>query len=396
MSLVRFGSIIAYTRAKQILNASMAIARQKISRYPDFVENFERRFAKYIGKRFALSFCNGTSAIEAAIFAANIGPGDEVIVPSCTFHASIDPIVNLGATPVFADVSSSTFTLCPDDVSKKITSRTKAVVIVHLFGVPADMSALREVLRGHKIITIEDASHAHGARYGDKMCGGMSDFGIFSLQGDKAIAGGEGGIVVTDDRSAFIRMSMWGHFDRHAHLFSDIGAEEFAATGVGYKRRMAPLSAILANADLDCIDKRNQIMRRNASVLDQELGQIGHINVAKPCSEAVKGGFFTGYPIHITKGQGSAKRALSLLHKEGIRASSYPFPLHHKLAIYTDLNFRKRLLDKYVDKVPDRLSYPSLPVTESLHDQMILLSKRYLAWLRPRTLSLIKNVLVNL
>lgn len=395
MSLVRFGSITAYTRAKQILNVSVAIAGQKISRYPDFVENFERRFATYIGKKYALSFCNGTSAIDATMFAANIGPGDEVIVPSCTFHASIDPIVNLGATPVFVDVNPDTFTLCPDDVSKKITSRTKAVVIVHLFGIPADMNALREVLRDRKIITIEDASHAHGARYGDKMCGGMSDFGIFSIQGDKAIAGGEGGIVVTDDRSAFIRMSMWGHFDRHANLFSSIGAAEFADTGIGYKRRMAPLSAILANADLDYLDKRNEIMRQNASVLDQELGRIKHINVSRPGSNAVKGGLFTGYPIRIMRGTGSAERALTALHKKGIQASSYPFPLHHKLSIYNDLKFRKALLHKSMDK-PEALTYPSLPVTESLHDEMILLSKRYLAWLRPRTLSIIRNALANL
>src|SRR5262245_6357304 len=126
-------------RLKQLISVSRAILKNQITFYPDYLLRFEAQFGKFTGKNYALSFCNGTSAIEAALYAVGIGPGDEVIVPSCTFHASIDPICNFGAQPVFADVDAHTFTICADDIRRKITDRTKAIVVVHLFGIPADM-----------------------------------------------------------------------------------------------------------------------------------------------------------------------------------------------------------------------------------------------------------------
>lgn len=217
----------------KIIRISQALARRQISRYPLFVEQFEQRYADSVGRQYGLSFCNGTSAIEAALFAANIGPGDEVIVPSCTFHASIDPILNVGATPVFADVEEKTFTINPTEVAQKLTDQTRAVIAVHVWGIPANMEQLRQVLEGRPITLIEDVSHAHGARWGDRPCGAWGDFGVFSLQGSKPVAAGEGGMVVTDSWAHYIRMSAWGHFDRHAEHFAAAGLEAFGSTGLG-------------------------------------------------------------------------------------------------------------------------------------------------------------------
>ena len=237
-----------------MIRVSQALANNEISLYPSFVEAFEQRYAAWLGQRYGLSFCNGTSAIEATLFAANVQPGDEVIVPSCTFHASIDPILNTGAIPVFVDVEETSLTIDPVEVAKKLTPKTKAVIAVHVWGIPVDVKRLRHVLAGKSVALIEDVSHAHGASYDGRPCGAWGDFGVFSLQGSKAIAAGEGGIVVTDSWESYIRMSAWGHFNRHSQHFAVIGLEAFEATGVGYKRRMAPLGTILADVDLDHLD----------------------------------------------------------------------------------------------------------------------------------------------
>ncbi|MBE9111683.1 aminotransferase class I/II-fold pyridoxal phosphate-dependent enzyme, partial [Nodosilinea sp. LEGE 07298] len=184
--------ISTHRRTRQTARVARAIWRGDISRYPPFVAAFEQRYARWVGRSYGLSLCNGTSAIEAALFAAQVGPGDEVIVPSCTFHASIDPILNAGAVPVFADVEEKSWTLNPMAVQANITPRTKAVIVVHLWGIPAAMGPLMAVLEGHNIALIEDVSHAHGARWGDRACGAFGRFGVFSLQGSKPVAAGEG------------------------------------------------------------------------------------------------------------------------------------------------------------------------------------------------------------
>jgi dTDP-4-amino-4,6-dideoxygalactose transaminase len=167
----------ALSLTRKTARLTRALAHHEISRYPTFLEIFERRYAALTGRQYGLSFCNGTSAIEAALFAANVQPGDEVIVPSCTFHASIDPILNVGATPIFADVDARTLTIDPTEVAHKLSPKTKAVIAVHLWGVPADLQGLRDAIAGQDIVLIEDVSHAHGASYRDRPCGGAHGHG---------------------------------------------------------------------------------------------------------------------------------------------------------------------------------------------------------------------------
>lgn len=391
-----YAILLARTRFKQVVTVGNAIVRKQITRYPHFVEKFEQRFANYVGMQHGLSFCNGTSAIEAALFAVNIGKGDEVLVPSFTFHASIDPIINLGAKPVFVDVESRTYTICPSDVARKITNKTKAIVIVHLFGMPANMEKLLAILKGRDITIIEDVSQAHGAQWNEQLCGSFGHFGAFSLQGDKAIAGGEGGIVVTNDFLAKVRMSMWGHFTRHAEYFSDLNADEFRFTGIGFKRRMAPVSALLADADLDHINKINQMMNDSAEVLDQALGNIDGIEIAQPHTSSRRGGFTGGYPIYLTNDYISADTIVDRLKAEGVNAYKCPYAMHHKLPIYIDENFRQALISQKPTGNMGMHSSISLPVTERLNDRLFLLSRRYLISMGKKTLSRIQVVLRHL
>lgn len=379
---------------RKILRVAQAIAKHEISRYPDFIEAFEQRYAASVGRQYGLTFCNGTSAIEAALFAANIQPGDEVIVPSCTFHASIDPILNAGAVPVFADITETTLTIDPVDVARKLTPKTKAVIAVHLWGIPADMQTLRQILAGRNIALIEDVSHAHGSRWGDRACGAWGDFGVFSLQGSKPVAAGEGSIVVTDSWEHYIRMSAWGHFDRHSQHFAAVGLEAFGATGIGYKRRMAPLGALLADVDLDYLNVFNRVKQQHTDMLDQALSGIEGIGLVELPSPAHRGGFYQGYPVRIVQPGVSAQSVLAAFAQAGIQAQAYPFALHHRLPVYTDLAFRQALLTQQQPSQSVQ-SQVHLPVTEALEAQLILLSPNYLLELDRQVLHRLKTVLVS-
>lgn len=395
-SVLRFGLIRAKTQARQVAAVSRAVVKREISFYPDFVGEFEARFAGFVGTRYALSFCNGTSAIEAALFAAGVGPGDEVIVPSCTFHASIDPIVTAGATPVFVDVDASTLALDVGDVAARITERTKAVIVVHLFGNPADTASLDAVLDGRDILTIEDASHSHGARLGDGRVGSLSDIGAFSIQGSKAVAGGEGGVACTDSEDFYLRMSLWGHFTRHADSFDKISAAEFRDSGLGHKRRMAPISALLAGADLTYLEQANQIMRETTSRLDAAFADLEGYRVASVCEGGTKGGFFAGYPVIVDRPGVTAADAMAALQSGGFKTLAYPFPLHHKLQSYANPELREAVLR---GKDPVDLAdvpTPDLPVTERLKSQLFLLARRYLVTIDDNKLRQMKSILDRL
>lgn len=189
-----------------------------------------------------------------------------------------------------------------------------------------------------------------------------------------------------------IRMSMWGHFRRHAELFSKIDADQFRFTGIGHKRRIAPISALLADADLDHLDYLNKIKQRNTKILDRELGDIEGIEIVKPASKAIRGGFYQGYPIRILNEDISAKNMINVLSTAGIMSIPYPFVLHHKLPIYTDINFRYSLMRQY--KVnPVQESEIVLPVTDHLEKQLFLLPPKYFININKTTLNKIKNIL---
>src|SRR3989304_10221332 len=182
--------------------------------YSRFITRFERRFADYIGCKYGLTFCNGTSTIEAAIFALGIKEDDEVLVPSYTFHSSIFPVIAIGAKPIFVDIDETTLTMDAEDLRKKTTDKTRCIVVVHLWGNSAEMDKICAIAKEHNLKIIEDCSHAHGTAWKGKKVGSIGDIGCFSLQGKKPISAGEGGIAVTNDRHLYERMSLYGHFGR--------------------------------------------------------------------------------------------------------------------------------------------------------------------------------------
>jgi perosamine synthetase len=239
-------------------------------------QRFEAEFAAYHGVRYALSAMNGTAALHAAYFALGLGPGDEVIVPSATYWATAMPVLNVGAIPVFADVDPETLCLDPADVERRISPRTRAVVVMHSGGMPCEMDAILAVTRRHGLRLVEDASHAHGAVYKGRRVGTFGDVAAFSLQTSKLCPAGEGGVLLTDDLALLRRATALGHYERLGRPRSRVPAPDgtpqeaedeyarFRHTSFGYKYRISPLNAALARVALAKLDARNA--QRNAAV----------------------------------------------------------------------------------------------------------------------------------
>jgi perosamine synthetase len=175
----------------------------------------EQDYREYFGVRHALSHCNGTVALLAAFFAIGLRPGDEVIVPSATWWSSVLPMMWLGAVPVFAEGEHERGGLDPLDVRQRITSRTRAMVIVHLWGMPSRITELLAIAREFGLTVIEDASHAHGAIWRGRKCGTLGDVAVFSLQGHKLAPAGEGGMLLTDRDDVIERASLLGDVNPH-------------------------------------------------------------------------------------------------------------------------------------------------------------------------------------
>ena len=205
----------------------------------DEIEKFEAQFREFVGTRYALAHCNGTSTIHAAVFASGARRGKEVIVPSVTWHASITPILHCNAAPVFCDIDLETFCADPEDVRRKITPNTCAVIVTHVYGNPADMDVFREIVEGTDILLIEDASHAHGALWEGKPVGSLGDIGCFSMQGGKAVTGIEAGVATTNDADLYDRMLARGD-EPEISLFICIFVDRRIATRQRKKARAKP------------------------------------------------------------------------------------------------------------------------------------------------------------
>ena len=200
------------------------------------VAKFESAFAGFLGVEHALATNSGTSALHLALLALGVGPGDEVIVPDFTMIATVNAVLYCGATPVFVDVEPDTFTLDPRMVEGVITLRTRAIVVVHVYGHSADMDPIMAMARGHGLSVVEDAAEAHGARYRGRLCGGLADIAAFSFYGNKLITTGEGGMVVTQDARLADRV-------RSLRDMAHDPAKRFRHLELGFSYRMGSLQA---------------------------------------------------------------------------------------------------------------------------------------------------------
>ena len=218
-----------------------------ISSNGKFIGRFESEFATFCAAQHAVACCNGTVALHLALLALNIGPGDEVIVPTITFVATANAVHYVGATPVFADSESATWNLDPEDVARKITRKTKAIIAVHLYGHPADMDALAALAKAHGLALVEDAAEAHGAEYKGRRAGNLGDVSTFSFYGNKNLTTGEGGMCLTDNAELAdrIRLLRGQGMDPQRRYWFPV---------IGYNYRMTNIAAAIGVAQLERAD----------------------------------------------------------------------------------------------------------------------------------------------
>ena len=289
--------------------------------YPKSVENFEKNFAKYQKKKFALTFNSGTSSLHAAFFAAGLKKGDEIISSSLTFHATTTPVMSLGLKPIFADSDFDTGNISPKSILKKITKKTKAIVITHLCGHPCEMDEILKIVKKYKLKLIEDCSHAHGSKYKGKKVGNFGDIGCFSLDNNKLLAAGEGGVLVTDKREYYEK----------AMLFSDFGSrvqnqiklnkfKKYVDTGLGFKHRIHPVSAAIANAALEKIDFYIKKRHKTLSYFSKNLEKIDGLSPPITRNKCFRGAYFGYRPFYDKKKFSNTKieKFISILQSKGL------------------------------------------------------------------------------
>lgn len=246
---------------------------------------FEKLVCQYTGAKYAVAVSNGTAALHAACCAAGIGPGDEVITTPLTFAASANCVLYCGGKPVFADVDEKTYNIDPADIERKITSRTKAVIPVHLAGQPCDMQAIREIAGKHGLTVIEDGAHALGAVYQGHRIGTGSQLTTFSFHPVKPVTTGEGGMAVTDQEELYQKLRLFrSHYitkevntqDRPG----DAGSWYYNQTGLGYNYRMTDIQAALGISQMG---KLNQFLRRRRELASRYTKAFaGHPDLILP------------------------------------------------------------------------------------------------------------------
>lgn len=219
-----------------------------ISSEGPFVADFERRFAERCGRRHAIAVCNGTAAIDAAVEALGLGPGDEVILPAFTIISCVGQIVRAGAVPVLVDGDATTWNMDVGQVEARITPRTRAVMAVHTYGLAVDMHPLLALCRKHGLKLIEDAAEAHGQTYDGRPCGGFGDISTFSFYPNKHVTTGEGGMILTDDDDLAEQCRSLRNLCFQPH-------QRFVHERLGWNLRMTNLQAAVGVAQLERLDE---------------------------------------------------------------------------------------------------------------------------------------------
>jgi dTDP-4-amino-4,6-dideoxygalactose transaminase len=318
------------------------------------VQALEEEAAKYCGTKFAVGVASGTDALLLALHVAGVGPGDEVLLPTFSFIATADSVSLLGAIPAFVDIDPSTFAIDPAQLEAKITSRTRAILPVHLYGHPADMDPINSVARRHNLKVIEDNAQAIGAKYKERKTGGLGDLGCISFFPSKNLgAYGDGGMIVTNSEA----------HSKHLRVLRNHGsAKKYYATEQGWNSRLDEIQAAILRVKLRHLDNWGLARRKNATSYNQLLKGIPGVvsPVEAPWAEHV----YHQYTIRIV----NRDRVQSALTEQNIGATVYyPTPMHLQ-PIFAQLGYHEGDLPEAEKAVKEVLS---LPIYAELTQQQI-------------------------
>lgn len=302
---------------------------------------FEELFLAFLGgeREYAVSFNSGTSALLAAYVGIGIRPGDEVIGPALTYHAALSPLFALGASPVLVDIDRGTRCIDPSAIDQAITPRTKAITVVHQWGHPADMDEIVAIARRHDLKIVEDCSHAHASKYKGVTCGTIGDVAAFSLQTNKAMFAGEGGILVTNDPDIHARATLLGHYrDRSRAEIAEPRFQKLWVTGFGLKLRMSPFNAIVAKHSLRHFASRMVGRHRCLEYFRRRLAEeVDYVEAPHVAEYAEMGAWYGFKPLLRPEKLGGLERApiVSALRAERVEVSAPSGSVLSKEPIYS-------------------------------------------------------------
>ncbi len=313
------------------------------------VEEFEEAIAEYSKSKYAVVFNSGTSALHAALIAHGIGPGDEVLVPSFTFIATANAPLFVGAKPIFVDIEEETYGMDPEDLRRKITARTKAIIPVHYSGLPCHIEKIRDIARENNLILIEDAAEAFGASIGGKKVGTFGDSAMFSFCQNKIITTGDGGAIVTDSQDIYQKLKLIRSHGRAdiSDYFSSMAKADYV--GLGYNFRLSNILAALGVAQMNKVDKVIEMRRKNASLYAEKLGDIEQVEIMSAPEN-----YRHVYQMFTIRAE-KRDQLMGWLSKKGIMSKVYFSPIH-KTPFYRNMGYSCHL-----------------PVTERLSEEVLTL-----------------------
>lgn len=299
-----------------------------------WVRRIEQSFRDYFGTKFAISMNSATSGLFASVYALGISPGDEVIVTPYTMSATAAAVLACSGVPVFVDVDVEDFCIDTQKIEIAITAKTKAIIVVHLFGNPADMDRIMAIAAKYNLAVIEDCAQAPGAEYQGTYVGTIGDIGVFSLNRHKTIQSGEGGVIVTDEEELALKLRL---IRNHAETVIDqMGAGDKYSL-IGWNYRMTELEAAIGSAQIKRLDILNAVRISNADYLSERLKKFGWIipNRPKPNTKAV----YYRYPFRFIKKNLRIERSV---FAKAMRFEGFPLNQGYLKPLYLQSIYRKR------------------------------------------------------
>ncbi len=320
------------------------------------VLEFEKDYAKYVGAKHAVAVNSGTAALHSALLVAGVKAGDEVIIPSFTFHATAEVILMTGAEPVFADIDPDTYTVTAETVEAAMTRNTKAIMPVHIYGLPAELDPLKKVARERGVALIEDAAQAHGAEYRGSRVGSIGDMSCFSFYAGKNMTTGEGGMVTTNDDDYSERLRM---------IRSHGEQRPYWPVAVGNNYRMTEVLAAVGEAQLRKLPSFLERRRKNAQFLGEKVGMLGKVVPPKE-PEGRKHSWYL-FTLRL-RGANAGKRnkVIEKMRSRNIEAAVYYESPLHLLPLYRERSTSRRPLPE-TEKACRQVF--SLPVHPKLGEQ---------------------------
>jgi len=320
-----------------------------VSSEGSFVNEFEKKFSKQVFRKHGISVSNGTAALEISVKALNIGPGDEVIMPTFTIISCAGAIVKAGATPVLVDSNPTTWNMNVSEIEKKINANTKAIMVVHIYGLPVDMDPVLEIAERHGLKIIEDASEMIGQTYNEMPCGSFGDISTFSFYPNKHITTGEGGMIMTDDE-------FFAEKCRSLRNLCFKNEQRFVHDELGWNYRLTNLQAAVGLAQLEKLDEHVKYKKRIGQLYTELLSECNFLQLPLSKTEYAQNIYWV-YGLQLNDSFSfNAKTMMKKLGEAGVGTRPFFYPMH-KQPVFKKMGLFNNELYPVAEKMSDRGFY---------------------------------------